>query len=297
MVDLKSGSFRNILVKLALAFFLVLLILLLTSFFRSGIYSKELGLNIAVVGEDSIAIALIRPGEGHILWIKLPLAMRVKIIDSAAEFPIYSLWKFADKERDSLDLVSRSIASTMGVIVSSTIKIKGELTPENMLSNLHTWKLNTNLSIRDRILLRKDLVGLVSTRKTIETDLPTNALTKLTDPDGVEFLEVNNVINLWTKSNFVFEKLLGEDIDVEVYNLSKVPGKALLMSRQLESAGVRVTEVGSSYGGVLPGGDGCWFSSVNSDLQTVFLLKNLIGCREYRLSEGLEKKGIVVWIN
>lgn len=287
---------RQILVRLAVIFCLLLIGLLALSFSKRGIYSSDLGINIVVIGDDSIALALVRPKEDYMVWIKLPLAMLIKVDSSSATFPVFSFWKYAEKEKGSLDLVAKSISSTLGVILPSAIKITGSATAENLLGSLHSFSLNTNLSLRDRILLRKDLVSLVSTRKTLEVDIPKSALTKKTDPDGVEFLEVNSIVNLWTKNRFVFEILLGESANLSVYNLSATAGVGMMLSRQLESAGARVVTVESKYNGEPVAGRGCVFRTNSRYPDTEYLLENFLKCKDITNKKNQKGEGIEVFL-
>ncbi len=287
---------RQVLEYLAVGFFVVLLGLLVLSFSRKGIYSKDLGINMVVIADDSIALALVRPKEDYMVWIKLPLAMLIKVDSSSATFPVYSFWKYAEKERSSLNLVAKSISSTLSVALPSAIKINGSATAENLLGSLHSFSLNTNLSLRDRILLRKDLVTLVSTRKTLEVDIPKTAMTMRVDPDGVEFLEVNNIVNLWTKNRFVFEVLLGESANLSVYNLSGVVGGGMLLSRQLESAGARVVAVESKYDGGSVSGKGCLFRTNASYTYTEYLLGNFLNCKNITDKKNQKGEGIEVFL-
>lgn len=281
---------------LAIGFFVVLGGLLTLSFTRKGVYSKDLGLNMVVVADDGIALALVRPKEDYLVWIKLPLAMQIKVDSGTAAFPVRTFWKYAEKEKDSLNLVSKSISSTLSVVLPSAIKISGSANPENLLGSLHSFSLNTNLTIRDRIMLRRDLVSLVSTRKTLEVDIPKSALTKKADPDGVEFFEVNSIVNLWTKNRFVFETLLGESPNLSVYNLSGVTGKGMLVSRQLESAGARVIVVDSKYDGEMVSGQGCLFRSNSEYIFTEYLLERFLKCKNVSKNGSKKGEGIEVWL-
>ncbi len=287
---------KTVLEYLGLGFFVALVILLLLSFSRKGIYSNSLGLNMVVVADDGIALALVRPKEDYLVWIKLPLAMQVKVDSSTAVYPVRTFWKYAEGEKASLDLVSRSLSDTLGVVLPSAIKVSGSVSPENLLGSLHSFALNTNLTVRDRIMLRRDLVNLVSTRKTLEVDIPKTALTKKADPDGVEFFEVNSIVNLWTRNRFVFETLLGESPSISVYNLSGVAGRGMLFSKQLESAGARVVAVESKFDGELVSGRGCLFSSSVDSVYTVYLLEKFLKCKNVTEKRTKVEEGIVVWM-
>ncbi len=291
-----KGKFSGIAVFLGRFFIVVLLGLLLFSFVKKGIYSFSLGINLVVVGDDGVSIMLMRPAEQIMTWVRLPDRLSVKIMTSEAVYPLESLWKFAASEKGSYSLVSGSLSSVLGVPLPRMVKVVGESSPENLLGNLHRIGLQTDLTWRDRAALRKDLASSVTSRKYLEVDIPKSAVTKSTDPDGADVLEINSIINLWTKNRFVFDSLLGENSDVRIYNLSGVNGKGLLYSRYLESSGARVVEVGSKYDQVIEG-SGCVFKSSDNYPQTEYVLEKFLNCNnKTKKSEKGTGEGIVVWL-
>lgn len=288
---------RNRLVAyLSYGFFLLLFAMIAISFSRRGLYTRQLGINLVVVGEDSVALALIRPNEDYLTWVKLPLAMQVKIDGTNAVYPIFSLWKYAHSEKKPLEVILRSLEGTLGVVLPVAVKLDTSVSPENLVTALRSINLKTNLTLRDRIILGKDITTLVTGRKVFEADIPKAALTSKIDPDGVEFLEANNVVGLWTKNKFAFEQLLGENVDVSIYNLSGVDGRGLGLSKKLESAGIRVVKVASKYDGNISG-KGCYFSRNERYEQTVYLLNEFLSCKpiSHKVDDQL-KNEIKVWL-
>lgn len=277
-------------------FVFALVAMLALGFSKKGIYSSVLGINIVVVGDSGISLMLFRPREEIVTVVKMPDNLSVKIVDTGAVYPLSSLWDYGVLEKDQYEIVGDSLSNTVGVLLPRAVKIKGETSPENLLGNLHRINLQTDLSIRDRILLRKDLVTSVSSKKYLEIDIPKSAMTKMMDPDGKEFLEINYVVSLWTKNKFVFDALLGENANVRIRNLSQVNGAGLLLSRQLESSGVRVVEVGSGTDKPIEG-KGCVFKSDNTHVYTEYLLKNYANCKRILTKkENMTGEGIEVWI-
>jgi hypothetical protein len=102
---------------------------------------------------------------------------------------------------------------------------------------------------------------------------------------------------LWTKNKFVFDTLLGENSNVKVRNLTSVNGAGLLLSRQLESAGLRVVEVTAGSGEKFSG-TGCVFRSIEGHEYTDYLLTNYSGCRNITTKEDKKSgaDGVEVWI-
>lgn len=286
---------KKVLEYLAYGFVILLVVLLVLSVVKQGIYARDIGLNLIVVGNDSASIALVRPNEDHITWVRLPSVMQVKIDGTEAVYPVYSLWKFASTEKRPFDVVIKSISNTLGVVLSSVVVVDGSANPENLLSSMNKLVLKSNLSFRDRLLLRQDLANLISYRKVLEIELPRTALTKKVDPDGFESFEVNQVVNLWTKNRFVFETLLGENVEVSVHNLSGVPGAGLSLSRKLEASGLRVGEVVSKYDNP-PKGKGCLFASTDQNKKTIYLLKKYFGCQKIQFENLDSEDRVKIWL-
>lgn len=290
----KNGTWIE---KFGLVFVFVLLSLLILSFSKKGIYLSQLGINVAVMGDSGSGILLIRPQEGMLGWVSLPSNLSIKISGSEAVYPMSSLWRYASTEKNTFKIVEDSLANTINVVIPKVVKVKGEASPENVLGQIHKISLQTDLSLRDRWLFRKDLANYIVSKKTLELEIPKPALTKRVEPDGVEFLDANYVINLWTKNKFVFDGLLGENVNVKVVNQSSTKGAGLAFSKLLESSGLRVVEI-SSDSNTLYKGEKCVFIS-NEDVypNAIYFLKNYLNCRDVSIKKSLKKgEGIEVWL-
>ncbi len=156
---------KTLINKFGLGFILLLLLLLFYDFSRQGIYSSKLGINLAVMGDSTSAILLIRPQEGLLSWVRLPDNLSIKIVGSEAFYSVASLWSFGVLERNTYEIVGKSLSGSLGVVIPRVIKVRGEATPENVLSHIHKLSLQTDLSLRDRWLFRKDMVNYISSKK------------------------------------------------------------------------------------------------------------------------------------
>jgi len=283
--------------RLGFLFVAVFVVLLVVGFTKKGIYSNKLGINVVVVGDLDVSLVLIRPLEGMMTWVRLPQNLSVRIFKTGAVYPLSSLWKYGVSEHNAYQIVGKSLSNTLGVLLPRVVKVKGLSTPENLLGVLHKIGMQSDLSVRDRIAFRRDLVTSVSSKKYFEVDIPSAAIDIKADPDGKEFLEINSVINLWTKNKFVFDTLLGENSNVKVRNLTSINGAGLLLSRQLESAGLRVVEVTAGSGEKFSG-TGCVFRSIGGHEYTDYLLTNYSGCRNITTKEDKKSgaDGVEVWI-
>ena len=261
---------------------------------KDGIFSNNSGINLAVVGNDECAILILRPDEDIVGWVNLPEKLKVKIFNSSAQYPIGSLWDYGVTERNPYEVFEKSLGLSMGVVVSRTIKINEGVTLEAVLGNLHRINLRTDLSLRDRFLVRQYLADAVASKKVLEMDIPANAMDKVIEPDGKEFLIFNGITSLWTKNKFLLEAILNEKVNVTVNNLSGLSGLGISLAKQLESAGVRVTEVKTDPNRDISG-SGCIYSSWGDYPNTERFLQDQVKC-QHRSGDVLEEEQIEVWL-
>lgn len=275
-------------------FLIVLLFVVLFNIFRQGIYSSKLGLTVAVVGNNSVGLMSIRPDEEIISWVDLPGNLKVEIAGTKATYPLTSLWDFCTHNRRKYETFEKSLGMTLGIAISRVMKVKGEAKVESVLGNLHRINLDTDISIRDRFLMRQFISDAVDAKKIIDESPPKKIFNEIKEPDGKVFLEVNSVSSQWTNSKFVLEPVLGENVDVSVFNLSGVSGYGYEVANQLESAGMRVVGV-KGAGNNPPAGSGCIFTiNGNFPISEKFLIQQM-WCR--RIKDMIPKeKGIEVWL-
>lgn len=276
-------------------FLLLLAILLVIRVLKQGIYSDSLGMNIAVFGQDSVGLLMLRPEEEVIGWVNFPDNLGVKIYNSEARYPLISLWHYGVLEKNPFEIAEKTLGLAMGVSISRTIKIDGSASVEEVLAGLHRWNLKTDLSIKDRFLIRKLLVEAVASRKVLEMDMPQKIFDQTEEPDGKKTLSFNSVASLWTKNKFVLESILSENVDLTVNNLTGQSGLGTQVARQLESAGMRVVEVKSELSEMFPG-KGCYFMITGNYPYTESLLTNQMNCIKIKNAKEGTGKGITVLI-
>lgn len=267
--------------RLGLFFLALLVVMLFFSFSRHGIYSQEVGVNLIVVGELKVSVFAIRPREQLATWIDLPTNLSVKTYRNGTTFPVTSLWKLGEAERDKYNYLTKSLTESMSVGLPRVINVGRETTPESLLGSLGSFFVETDLSLRDRILLRRDLTSYIAAKKIIEVDIPDSAMDRQNDPDGKEVITFNPVLQLWNKNKFLTESILGEELNVKVYNLSEKKGRALMYSRILESAGLRVIEVatGEEKNLDIKKSEGCYYVMQRKTHPfTEFFLTKHLGC-------------------
>jgi len=290
-VNIKGRPFRSI----GLFFLTILVFMIGFRVYKEGILSSQSGINLVVVGDTGCSLLVLRPDEDIVGWVDFPDKLKIKIYNSLAQYPIVSLWDYGVAERRPIEIIERSLGLSMGVVISRAIKVDGTPSVETVLGSLHKVNLKTDLSFRDRFLIRKYLSDAVDSKKILEMEIPGNVLDKITEPDGKEFLVFNNVTALWTKNKFLLETILNENVDASINNLSGLAGLGISVSKQLESAGIRVVEVKTDPGEDVEG-SGCIFvSHGNYPITENFLLRQM-NCEKRRSVKELNKKGIDIWL-
>jgi len=293
---MKASIKDKLLLFLGGIFLFILLVLLLYDITRRGIFSSKMSLNIVVVGEGEVNVLLLKPEEEMVEWIKLPSNIKVKIFNSDARYPITSLWNYGVSEKNPYEIVEKSLGQSMGIIIARTIKLDNASYIETILGRLFQISLKTDLSIRDRILIRNFLANAVNSKKVLEYSVPKTVFDNEIDPDGKEFLLFNQAVNLWTKNKFVIESILDENADISINNISGVSGVGNILANQLESTGMHVTEVKADQNEHIDG-HGCLFSNQNKFEMTDAVLEDQLRCKKIpkpSFAENAER--INIWI-
>lgn len=292
---MKASIKDKILLILGGAFLVVLLGLLGYDLVRKGIYTPQMGLNVLVVGDNQVSILLLRPEEDMVGWVKLPKDVRVKVYNSEAKYPLISLWSYGVSVHDPYQITEKSLGQAMEVVVSRTIKLE-DASIENILGKLYSLGLKTNLSIRDRILIRQFLADSVKSKKLLEMAVPSTVFDQVTDPDGAVFSEFNQTMSLWTKNKFVYEPILDENADISINNISGISGMGNSLANQLESTGMHVIEVKADMEEKVSG-KGCVYSTGRRYPMTELVLQEQLGCRKIDKPDFIDNDDkLRVWI-
>lgn len=281
---------------LGLVFLGIWLSLLLVRAFQQGIYSSRMGINVLVFGRDSAGLLMLRPEEEMVGWVSFPNNLMIKIFNSEARYPINSVWDYGVMEKNAYQVAEKSVGLSMGVVIARTMKVAGRVGVDEVLGEIASLRLKTDLSVRDRVLIRKFLAESVASKKVLEMDLPNNIFDKTVEPDGRESLAFGSVATLWTKNKFVLDSILSESVELVVNNLSGQTGLGTAVARQLESAGMRVVEVKSDpTEDVL--GQGCLYASVSNFPLTESLLLDQLACVKTAQSAVRPgERGVIVWL-
>jgi len=294
---MKASIKDKLLLILGSVFLLVLIGLLIFDVTRRGIFSGKMGINIAIVGDRGVSLLLLRPEEEMVEWVKLPTNISVKIFNSEAHYPLESVWSYGVLERNPYEILEKSLGQSMGIVISRTVVVGNGPSIEDLLGKMLSISLKTNLSIKDRFVIRQFVAEAVKSKRILETSVPNTVFDKVIDPDGKEFIEFNQTVNLWTKNKFVVESILDENADVLINNISGVPGKGNIMANQLESSGMHVVEVKADTEEKVTSVKECVFSTDQRYEITEMVLGVQVGCAKIPLPSFIEKdEKIRIWI-
>ncbi len=277
-----------------LVFLLVLFSIMLVDFWGRGIWNEKLGLNLLVVGDDGVAILTLRPKEEEITWTVLPKDLKIKISGSTAMYPIGSLWKFARGERAQYLISEKTVGESVGVILPRVIKMMGDVSVENLMGQLMSLKADTDLSVSDRWNVRKFMTSSGASRHIVEYELPQQVFDKVVEADGKEFKVFSSSVYSWVKNKFVMEAVLSEKAEIVVNNTSGIKGAGLVLSSQLESAGMRVVDIKNDETDKVSG-KGCVYWLPKTYESSAKVLNDYFGCKRLgRELDGLT--GGKVWL-
>lgn len=294
---MKASIKDKLLLILGSVFLIVLIGLLIFDLTRRGIFNGKMGINIAIVGDRGVSLLLLRPEEEMVEWVKLPTNISVKIFNSEAHYPLESVWSYGVLERNPYEILEKSLGQSMGIVISRTVVVGNGPSIEDLLGKMLLISLKTNLSIKDRFVIRQFVAEAVKSKRILETSVPNTVFDKVIDPDGKEFIEFNQTVNLWTKNKFVVESILDENADVLINNISGVPGKGNIMANQLESSGMHVVEVKADTEEKVSSGKECVFCTDQRYEITEMVLGVQVGCAKIPLPSFIEKdEKVRIWI-
>lgn len=285
--------------KLGWIFLVIFVAILLWDFSKQGVYDEDLGINLVVVGDDQVGILVLRPKEELYSWIVLPDEIKIKVFNLTAEYPLKSLWKFGVGEKNPYEVVEKSLGMEMGLFLSRVVKIDGSLDLVKLPTALVGVKTKTDLSFKDRWLLRSSINEILGSKRVMEQSFPTSAFDVIVEPDGVSYKKFNKIASVWIKDKFYVDAVFHLGLGVAINNMSDTVGLASLTATQMDSAGFRVISVGNEVNEKVSG-NGCFYtiSEKNSLIQKY--LETQANCQEIEVYEPLATESslvkLKVWI-
>jgi hypothetical protein len=282
---------------LGFLFVLILLAILINDFLRRGIFESKTGINLLVVGDDNVGLMIIRPEENIVSWISLPTNLKMKITGNNAMYPITSLWGFGVSEKNPYQIAEKSVGENLGVFIPKMIKIDHAANVENLLGKFLSIGLSTDLTIRDRWLIRNIVSEAAVSKRIFELEIPSSAFDKITEADGKEFLVSNKIIDVWSKDKFYHNDVMEESAEVSVNNMSTVTGAGLALSEQLDASGFRVVDVLNNANDDVKS-KGCHFLADDRYQISIKYLIDQVGCQPISKNEGkIEEANLIkIWL-
>ena len=292
---ISKKKFKLSQVLIAGGFLLCILVGLVMGMFRKRVFSESLGMGLAAIGENEVALLGIRPEEDSLVWVDLPADLRLRVVDSEAWYPVQSLWQLGEIEGDAEELVKQSLQQDLGLVMSGVICLGSkDVSVEGVMSGLIDLGVKSSLNWWDRVVLYKVLTKMMTRGLVWETDLPLIVMDVKEDEDEMKWKKLNERVWVWTRDLWPSEKILGLGATAAVYNSSDTPGKARVMGYALESEGLRVVEVAARE----EKNEGCWYEMEEEWSELEWLLERQLGCRvKVGIGDMDEvEAGVTVWL-
>lgn len=221
---------------------LVILMVLINAF-KKNIYNSKLGINVLMLGKNGAGIISIRPSTGLVSYLRLPDNLSIPVDLNGAEYQVEAIYKIGLPLLNPLDVARTSVGQSLGVVLSGVVKTSGEFGVPELREAMISIASKTNLSVLDRYLLFKDLSELIIKKTTLGLALPKNVMDEVDEPDGKKINKLNAAIYVWSRNQWLVDEVLSETAEVAVVNASGTEGRARQVSRQVESAGIRVIDL------------------------------------------------------
>ncbi len=225
-------------------FLIMVGVMFVIGFWRKNIYDPKLGINILMIGKEGMALVGIRVTENMANFLVLPSNLLIQ--GEKGDYQVEAVAKVGLMDKDNLNATRLSVSRTLGVAMAGVIKTDANIDLAGLFSALSNLSTQTNLSLLDRIALYSDLSGLFKRGVRLELNFPLSGVDTVEEPDGRKLVKVNPAIFSWMKNQWTQDQVLSEGAEVAVINASGKDGLGRLISRQLESAGVRVIDVDSA---------------------------------------------------
>lgn len=262
---------------------IVAIVVLLGSYvakeYKQRKFDPEAGMNIVIVGEKQIGIMAIRKEEDLSSFVVLPEKLVVDIEDSGSKLRIGSLWGLGKLEGQPGKLVMRNIGRALALGVSGYVKVSSDdlLDPAKLTRILLQPNTRTNISWWDRFSLRQNIKAALARGEMNTTKISESIYLAQVDPDGVENYVIDKQkLGMWAQRAWMTPDVLGERVNVAVFNNSDREGKARELAEALEVSGARVIEI--AKGGSKT--DGCEYILNRKDLtKTPIILEKQYGCK------------------
>jgi len=256
---------------------LVLLVSLAARLVLTSRYDRSLGINLVLVGENKLAVAVLRREDEATYIVVLPETLKVEAYDSRGNYRIGKLWDLGKLENKPAEMVMSSLSREIGLKLTGYLKVTDKrMDASGLLAEIMNISAKTNLNWWDRLKMCLVIRNLSRSGSLMEVPLPINLTEEKTDPDGEQSLVFNREkVYLFAQRQWVNSVILGERSKVAVFNNSNLPGKAKEMAVMLETLGVKIVEVGRSEVRL----KGCHYLQFREELKaTVKIIERDFGC-------------------
>lgn len=207
---------------------------------------NRLGFNMVVLGDGSTTVMSYKPENLSVDFVDLPDNLKISLFNNGSDFGIGEL-REAEKnsaEGASLNDFRRGLSLELGIPLPIIIRHKAQNDLLSLRDSLLAWRgIDTNMNILDRMEVIKILGVVLAKGLNLIQPFPSRLTDKIVEVDGKTYQKVNEAVFSWAKNYFLSEAVLSETAEIVVLNASGTSGIGRKMSRQLETAGMRVIDI------------------------------------------------------
>lgn len=238
--------YKMILRVTGIVFCTIVSVALIVSVWKDKKIDNRLGFNMVVLGDGNTTVMSYKPENLSVDYVDLPDNLKISLFNNGSDFGIGEL-REAEKnsaEGASLNDFRRGLSLELGIPLPIIIRHKAQNDLLSLRDSLLAWRgIDTNMNILDRMEVIKILGVVLAKGLNLNQPFPSRLTDKIVEVDGKTYQKVNEAVFSWAKNYFLSEAVLSETAEIVVLNASGTSGIGRKMSRQLETAGMRVIDI------------------------------------------------------
>jgi len=219
---------------------------LIVSVWKNKMIDSRLGFNMVVLGDDRATVMSYKPENLSVDYVDLPDSLKIDLFNNGSDFGIGELREAEKKTAGSASLndFRRGLSLELGIPIPIIIRHKTQNDPLSLRDSLLAWGgADTNMKFIDRMEVIKILGLVLAKGLNLNQPFPSRLTDRVVEIDGGIYQKANEAVFSWAKNYFLSEAVLSETVEVVVMNASGIPGLGRKVSRQFETAGMRVIDV------------------------------------------------------
>lgn len=207
---------------------------------------KSLGFNAIVLGETQTTVMSYKPESLSVDYVDIPNDLKISLSTNGSSFGVKELREIVRENQTgvTLDDFRRGLSLELGIPIPVIIQHRGKNELISLRDSLINWRgVKSNLGILDRLEIIRLLGVVLAKGLNLSQPFPLKLTDRIVEVDGKTYQKVNESVYSWSRNYFLSEAVLSETAEIVVINASGVGGTGRKVSKQLETAGMRVIEV------------------------------------------------------